>query len=335
MRTMSQPWARAIVALVLVVSLATGCGDDESGDDVAASTSGPASATSGDSTASTPSGEAGKEAQKLTVTATDFAFEGIPDEITAGAVSVTFTNDGSVLHDLGFVQVAEDTTLAQFDKDFPPVVEGGPFPDYAEAVVVPVQAEPGASAEADFLLTPGRYVALCGANGDPDQPAQEDGSPAEGMVHSSRGMAKMVTVVDGDDSAELAEADGTITAKDHSFDADLEAGDQSILFVNEGPDEVHFASIMAFPEGTTAVEAEKAFEDMLNMPEDQPPPADFVPPEEVAFTGIASTGLDIRTTMAEPLENGRTYLLVCFIQDRAGGPPHAIANKMYKAITIE
>lgn len=154
MRTMSQPWARAIVALVLVVSLATGCGDDESGDDVAASTSGPASATSGDSTASTPSGEAGKEAQKLTVTATDFAFEGIPDEITAGAVSVTFTNDGSVLHDLGFVQVAEDTTLAQFDKDFPPVVEGGPFPDYAEAVVVPVQAEPGASAEADFPAHP-------------------------------------------------------------------------------------------------------------------------------------------------------------------------------------
>jgi hypothetical protein len=34
-------------------------------------------------------------------------------------------------------------------------------------------------------------------------------------------------------------------------------------------------------------------------------------------------------------EAGRTYLLACFVSDKAGGPPHAIGpHKMYEAFQV-
>jgi len=38
--------------------------------------------------------------------------------------------------------------------------------------------------------------------------------------------------------------------------------------------------------------------------------------------------------VAAPLQSGRTYAFVCFINDRAGGPPHAFANDMFKAVAV-
>jgi hypothetical protein len=39
-------------------------------------------------------------------------------------------------------------------------------------------------------------------------------------------------------------------------------------------------------------------------------------------------------TFTANFEAGQTYVAACFIQDRKGGPPHAIAHKMYKAFTV-
>ena len=34
-------------------------------------------------------------------------------------------------------------------------------------------------------------------------------------------------------------------------------------------------------------------------------------------------------------ESGRTYVALCFVGDKKGGPPHAIANQMFKVFTVE
>jgi hypothetical protein len=36
-----------------------------------------------------------------------------------------------------------------------------------------------------------------------------------------------------------------------------------------------------------------------------------------------------------PFVSGRTYVLACFVPDRAGGAPHAIGHDMYEAFTVE
>jgi hypothetical protein len=50
---------------------------------------------------------------------------------------------------------------------------------------------------------------------------------------------------------------------------------------------------------------------------------------------VFSSGLGNQFTVPGGFESGRTYVLACFISDRAGGPPHAIAHDMYKVFTVE
>lgn len=315
-------------ALALVAGLGLGaCGDDDK--DTADTTT--TTAASGGS--STTAGTTEVDLQQLDVKAHDFGFDGLPEEIQGGSTKITFTNDGSVTHDLAFVQVDEGTTVDQFLKDFGPVFEGGPIPDYAKAIVAPVLAEPGKTAVSEFTIEPGTYIAICGQTGDPAKPKNPDGSAGDGEVHAARGMAQLVTVKGAGSDAPLSEPDGTITAADYTFDVDVSGGDEVIRFVNEGPKEVHFAEIQAFPAGTTEDQAQKAIETLFSLPDGQAPPAGTPLPESVGFSGILSTGPEVNFTMPTPFESGRVYVALCFISDRAGGPPHAIAHQMVKVFT--
>ena len=67
----------------------------------------------------------------------------------------------------------------------------------------------------------------------------------------------------------------------------------------------------------------------------RPPPEDAPQPENIGFSGIFSAGLGSTFQLEGGFESGRTYFFSCFISDRAGGPPHAIAYDMYEAVTIE
>jgi hypothetical protein len=147
-------------------------------------------------------------------------------------------------------------------------------------------------------------------------------------------MAQTIVVGPGEAGAALSEADGTVTATDYAFATDISSGDTVINFTNDGPDQVHFAAVSVFPEGTTAEDGEAAFAALLASPPDAPPPEGAVFPEDVAFSGIASDGLGVQFEMPGGFESGRTYIFACFISDRAGGPPHAIAYQMYEVITV-
>jgi hypothetical protein len=88
-----------------------------------------------------------------------------------------------------------------------------------------------------------------------------------------------------------------------------------------------------YPEGVDEAEAAAAFEATL---ESGPPPKGNPSPAPVGFGGIFSDGLGAQIALDEDaLESGRTYLFACWVPDREGGKPHAVAYRMYEVITIE
>jgi hypothetical protein len=302
-----------LVVLAVLVLVAAGCGDDGSG-------SVPTPAPGGDASV------AGAEPQDVRIVADDYEFADAPLELESGLVDLSFDNQGTVPHEVALAGIG-DAPIDGFAKDFGPVLEGGPFPEYVDQVAVPIQVKGGASGEVTFAVSEGNYVMFCAltgaANGDKPK-----------VPHYELGMIQELTIAGGDTESQLPEADGTITATDYAFEADIDAGDSTLNFVNEGPAEVHFANVALYPEGTDAAEAEEAFKAVLEA--DGPPPEGTPQPENVGFSGIYSEGLagNFQLTDGE-FESGRTYLFACFISDRAGGAPHAIAYNMYKAITIE
>lgn len=304
---------RAVPALFVLAAVLAGCGDDDEVDGATDASEAPADAD-----------EAG---DSLEVTAADFSFAGLPDEMAGGAVTVTMTNEGETAHEIAFVNIGDEANAPQFFDDFGPVIEGGaPWPEYVGNVAGANEAEPGASMTATYQLAPGTYMVFCALTGTAEDPESEDSPP-----HFVQGMQQLVTVTEPVGSAELPEADGTITARDYEFEADLSAGDQVIDFVNEGPND-HFAAISKFPEGTTAEDAEAAMDEMMAS-EDGSVPEGTPEPEEIGFSGIASADTAMQFELLEPLEAG-VYSFVCFLSDRTGGPPHAIGNHMVTVVEI-
>lgn len=302
-----------------MVLLAAGCGDDD--DDTAAD----------ETTTTTEGSDGGGEgggAGALDVTAVDFGFEELPEEFPGGAVEITFSNEGETDHEIAFAEIG-DTDLDQFLVDFAPVIEGGPAPDYVTSFVGANEAPPGESATFAYALEEGTYAAFCALTGTTDDP------DAEGVPHYDLGMKQVVTVTAPEGETELPEGDGTITARDYTFETDLSGGDTVVNFVNEGPEQPHFAGFDVYPEGTTPEEAEAAFQTLLTLEEGQAPPEGTLMGEPAGFSGVATPGNDIQFPVPGGFESGRTYLFYCFISDLEGGPPHAIGNQMFKAFAIE
>ena len=325
-----------LVALTLLTGFTAACGDDDDDE--------------GTSTEETTTTEAEVEAQTIDVSTIDYAFQGAPAELEAGAVTLNLTNDGKVEHEWALIE-SGDAEQADFLERFYPVIaeEGAPVPEEAQNVAAGIEAAPGQTVTATFTVNEGQYTLLCTLDGDAEkaeetgQSDEEDGEeepldPAN--VHFNRGMAQPLTVTAGTDDADLPEADGTITAHDYTFDVDVTAGDETVNFVNTGAeDEIHFASIIEFPEGTSEADALAtfaAFNSETGPTEDNVPPTD----DEFGFTGVFSKGLGSHQAISKRYKSGYTYLFACFISDRAGGPPHAVpeadgGHGMVKVVTVE
>jgi plastocyanin len=321
---------RLIAALAAITFLAAGCGDD---DDASTATTEDDGGGSTDST----DGGGGGGGSEMTIVAQDYAFVEAPDEVEAGAIELSFTNDGKVPHEVAFVPLG-DGGLDAVIADFPGVLEGGPFPDYAESVAVPADIGPGEEVTTTFLLTePGDYAMFCALDGvapEGGEAIPEGEEPESGDLHLTLGMIQPITVTDGAGSAELPETDGAITASDYTFEVDVAAGSQSVAFTNDGPDQVHHGVFFAFVQGTDETAAAAALDAFLQSDEgaEPPPELDFRASDGLPIGGVFSAGLG--QTIDFNFEAGRTYAVLCFIQDRAGGPPHAIAHDMKKIFTV-
>ena len=308
---------RGLVTGAVVVLLAGGCTGESN-----------APAIDGTAVESTRQQNHPSEPQDVDIVAVDYAYSEAPEEIAAGVVDLTFENRGTVGHESTFTAIG-DTPIQEFVDDLAGRggLENSAFPDYIDQVAVPpyVSIDGGATGHATLTLTPGRYVMWCSitevAKGDESAP------------HYQLGMMRELTVTGGDPESELPPADGTVTARDYAFDVDLQAGDRTINFLNEGPDQFHVSTVGVYPRGVDAREAERAFRTQLQP---GPPPEGLPAAKGLGFSGIYSEGLGSQFELFRgAFVPGRTYVFACFVSDRGGGKPHQKAYNMYEIVTIE
>jgi hypothetical protein len=83
---------------------------------------------------------------------------------------------------------------------------------------------------------------------------------------------------------------------------------------------MHVGAFLAFPEGVDGAGARQALDTVLAAP-GGPRPEGVPEPRDAAYAGPFPPRAG--GTFEIDLESGRTYAVVCFLPDRAGGPPHA------------
>jgi hypothetical protein len=355
---MTSRWMRLLAIPAATLLVVSACGDD---DDASTETEAPAATADAGTTAApetapetetTPaSTDVDAGAGEFTVTLTDDGIEGLPGEIPSGVITVTFQNDSSGSTTLDFARVPDDATEDDFRAALSQAFAGGPIDDVLESVSGVTETPPGTSNTASFEIDPGHH--FVSAIPIPEEEGAEEGAEEEatdttdGSAAETTGPAEeepqgpppeaflvhALTVTDESTGASLPETDGTFTAADYSFEVDVQAG-ATYTFRNLGPDQIHHAVLAGFGSADPAV-VEENLPAFLASEEDAPPP-EGIDPEQIDFavggSNVFSPGL--AGTFDATLEPG-TYAVLCFIQDRAGGPPHAIAYDMFEVFTVE
>lgn len=231
------------------------------------------------------------------------------EDLEGGTVKVDFRNGAKLPYDLQLIQIDGDQTMAQVLR----VIEsdGGPIPSWMHGAGGVGSTKPGAEKSSTQVLGPGNYYAIAspeseGENGGP--------KPATGSFKVEGGSA----------SGELPSAPGIVTASDYKFVArGLKPGKNTIGFVNSGRELHHVVALQLKP-GKTAADLKTAFQS-----EDGGPPP-FVEGTE-SSTAVIDGGIQQVTEL--DLAGPGKYALVCFIQDRKGGPPH-VAKGMITEVDV-
>jgi hypothetical protein len=271
---------------------------------------------------------------KISVSGNEYSFQ-VPDTLTGGFVTVEFKNEGKLVHEAAFIKVDPDTPQDRFVRDLKVASgeEGGPIASYLKPYVggETENVKGGATASGRQSLPSGSYYLVCtltdadSVEGEEEPEGQE--RPAMPQ-HFEQGMIKKVTVT-GPATVELPESDTTVVAKEYTFDVTgLQAGNNQVLFRNDGPAQIHMSAVLEFPEGVTEEQAGRALQAFAS---DGPPPAGTPEPRDVGFSGIFEVGGG--SVFELNARSGRVYAFACFIQDRAGGPPH-VAKGMTKIVKV-
>ena len=320
----------AILAIALSLGLVLGaCGDDASpnNDDAA------------------DSGDNGGSAEgAFTINLSADGIE-LPDTVAGGVVEVTLETDLEE-PEVNLTKVPDGTTEQALKEAVASATSGGPIPEIIEATS-------GITGGTQFVeLPPGSYIAWSDSpasaeegDSEGEEPAEPPaGEEAEGEEGGGEGedapdpnaFTTQPFTVEGDGGGEFPDT-GSITARDYSFDVKLKAGEDKFLFRNEGPDQFHHAVLMDF--GTVAPEdVEENLVKFLESEGEGEPPAAFkdLDPEKIFSVGgsaVFSPGLG--GTADAKVESGNTYAVVCFLQDRAGGPPHVFGHGMRSVFKVE
>jgi hypothetical protein len=122
---------------------------------------------------------------ELDVTAKDYEFEGIDDELDAGPNVVSLENEGNEAHELALMRINDGVELTVDELLALPEEE-------AMQQVTPIGgnfAMPGATGYTVVDLPPGRYVAVCFIPVGTTREVIESGEEPQGEPHALQGMA--------------------------------------------------------------------------------------------------------------------------------------------------
>ncbi|WP_341250110.1 hypothetical protein [Euzebya pacifica] len=209
--TTRHPFPTTAAAVLALLLLLAGCGTDDAASDTAdaaSDTADPteeAAPTATEEAAPTATEEAAAEAgDTLELTAVDYAYEGVPGEVSVGTQLALVGAPDAEPHEAVVFRLAEDETrsaqeiLAEGGPDAPPPGE------FAGVLIAPPGGAPGFAPEGPVVLDqPGRYLLVCfipvGTTPDAFAALAEDGGtaadlPETGPPHFTQGMAAELTV---------------------------------------------------------------------------------------------------------------------------------------------
>jgi hypothetical protein len=312
---------RLLFGLILLLAvLGAGCGGDEPQEE---------SPSPKDTEKAAEEEETGP---KVSITGNEYSFQ-VPTTITGGFVNLEFKNEGRLVHSAEFIKVDPDTPQAQFVKDLKVASgeEGGPIASYLKPYIGgnTESVKAGATGTGRQSLPAGIYYLVCSlTDADSVEGEEEEGERPALPQHFEQGMISKVTVT-GPATVALPRTDATVAAKEYTFDVSgIKVGKNEVLFRNDGPKEIHMAAVLEFGRGVTEEQATKALQAFAS---EGPPPAGTPEPEDAGFSGLFEVGGG--SVFNLDAKRDRVYAFACFIQDRAGGPPH-IAKGMSTVLKV-
>jgi plastocyanin len=218
-----------------------------------------------------------------------------PKTLEGGVVTLRFTNNAKKPYSLQMIRVSGNKTAADVLKVTNS--EGAPIPVWLTDGGGIGTVQPGATGATTQELPAGRWFLV---------PGTEDEDTAKPQTPE-------LEVTGGESGGALPKANATISAFEYGFNSSgLKAGNNTVEFANNGKQLHHVIALPMLP-GKTLAQA-KTFLTSENAKGQ--PPVDF---ENAPDTTVIDSGQKQVVTMN--LKSGK-YALVCFIQDRAGGPPH-------------
>lgn len=257
------------------------------------------------------SGQAPAGPQKITVAAkeanaTTFSFAGAPESLKAGAVEITFRNLGKQPHEFVLLRTEDEAE----SKDFLRKIDsapGSPIPASLTDGAGVGTIGPGASAVTTNLVKEGTWMYVCVLT---DEKTKKS--------HIDLGMYGTLNVT-GTSTAKLPSTAASINASEYTFKADgLKAGANAITFKNGGK-EFHHVNLFPLLPGKKFADVQASFSEQAPP---GPPPVDFTKASSTAvLAGGASQVVNFNLAAGK-------YAMICFISDRAGGPPHFTKGMM-------
>jgi len=236
-----------------------------------------------------------------------------PASVPAGLVEISLrVPAGAVTHDAQLIRMEGGHTT----KEVLAAVSrlGAPIPDWMTAAGGVGQTDGDGVGRTVQRLQPGRYAIL-----DMDEP---EGDNVKNYAQS--GATATLEVTGERSTAQLPRSVGTVTARDYGFaTTGLQAGRTRIAFRNVGKQPHH---VLAFPytKGATLKQVRTFF--TQDGERAGPPPVDFA---GATRTTLLEGGEEQITEL--DLRRGK-YALICFISDRAGGPPHLAKGMIAEAV---
>lgn len=224
----------------------------------------------------------------------------VPGAVEGGTARVTFQNSTKKEAVAQLVRIEGDHTAKEALAAAEAWGDGGkPLPEWVRLAGGAGNTKPGESSTVTQPLPAGKYLAV---------------------DINSNTLGEME--VSGGEEAELPAADARIEAIDYGFESSgLQAGKSEVVFENTGK-EPHFVVGLPIKPGKTIEDVKK----FIKSEKGEPP----IEEESGTFDSSLINGGGKQVVELD-LKEGK-YAFLCFIPDRAGGPPHVAKGMVAEAV---